>query len=86
MNRELMRALENGLTVEELIEELQQFDPKSKIVFEYQSSDYWKTRVARVVETVDEGEVGWSEYHKLPKPTDEGDENTVGVVVLNLGE
>ena len=85
--RELTNALEGGLTVEELIEELQTMDPKAKVVFEYVSSDYWRTPIARVVESVDEGlQAGWSDYHQLPCVLKEegSDEDDPAVVVLNL--
>lgn len=84
----LKRALRSGLTVAELIEELEQMDPNLRVVFAYTSSDHWGTQVARVVTTVDETSLAWNEYHSLPAPADSdeaSDKNDiVDAVVLNL--
>ena len=81
MDMDLKRKLDNGLTVAELIDELQSMDPNARVVFTYPSGDYWRSELARVVETVDEAEtrdVRWSEYHReleyKPRDDDEDDE------------
>jgi hypothetical protein len=85
----LTNALESGLTVEELIEELQSMDPESRVVFAYNYGDHGRTEVAEVVTTIDEGAVEWSEYHRMPKTieTDDGQvqDDVASVVVINLG-
>jgi hypothetical protein len=53
-------ALERGLTVEELIAELQGLDPKAKVVFHHASGDYWGTQVATPVRSVDMTDVEWA--------------------------
>jgi hypothetical protein len=88
-NQNVSRHLRDGMTVAELIEELQLMDPCARVVFAYTSNDYWRTQVARVVKTVDETTLGWSEYHNLPKPLDPdkpiGESDDVfDAVVLNL--
>jgi len=59
------------LTVKELIEELKNFDPKSPVYFAYNYGDYWKTEVASHIDTLDEEQVEWSEYHRMMKTVGE---------------
>lgn len=81
------RQLENCLTVKDLIEQLQNCDPKLPVVFEYPSGDHWRRSLAGTVETVEVERIQWSDYHdifKVPK-TDainraEGD--VVDVIIL----
>lgn len=52
--RKINRTLENALTVEELIERLQEMDPESRVVFTCDYGDYHKTQQALTVRNVDE--------------------------------
>lgn len=56
--------MSKSMTVAELIEELESMDPDAKVMFAYQSGDHWRTVVCEPVESVDEEEVKWSEYHR----------------------
>lgn len=66
-----MRNLNNTLTVDELIEILQDLKDDHggdiKVVFSYNYGDYWRTQVASGVEEVDTGYVEYSDYHNMPK-------------------
>lgn len=85
------------MTVEDLIAELQNLDPKLPVVFSYNYGDHCQSIVAELVKTVDEGQVRYSDYHRMLAvvPVDE-EEDTSGevdesnsdkkrdVVVINL--
>ena len=63
------------MTVKELIESLEGFDPNMEVKFAYNYGDYWGTEVASDVRDVDEGMVKYSDYHRMDKVVDdEGDE------------
>lgn len=68
------------MKVSELREMLENFDEDMEVHFEYNYGDHWRTTVAPKVTSVDEAEVVWSEYHRMPKiverdyDEDEGDE------------
>ena len=74
------------MTVKELIESLEGFDPNMEVKFAYNYGDYWKTEVASNVRDVDEGMVKYSDYHRMDKVVDdEGDEEefyTKTVVII----
>ena len=74
------------MTVKELIESLEGFDPNMEVKFAYNFGDYWKTEVASNVRDVDEGMVKYSDYHRMDKVVhDEGDEEefyTKTVVII----
>lgn len=85
------------MTVEDLINELKNMDPKSPVVFSYNYGDHPQTMVAELVKTVDEGQVRYSEYHRMlavvPADEEEDDSGEVDesnsdkkrdVVVINL--
>ncbi len=55
------------MRVKDLIEELENFDPESEVVFSYGYNDYWNTTVAAPAEYIDEGQVTYSEYHRQDK-------------------
>ena len=55
------------MRVQDLIDELENFDPNAEVVFSYQYGDYWNTTVAAPAEYIDEGHVVYSEYHKQDK-------------------
>jgi hypothetical protein len=84
------------MTVQELIEQLQDMDQNAEVHFAYNYGDHWRTEVAPSVGRVDEGAVVYSEYHRMDKILDadgdcefddEGreivDESTRRVVVLS---
>jgi hypothetical protein len=73
------------MTVQELIEELQQYEPTSKVHFSYNYGDHWRTTVAPEARHVEELPVIESEYHRMPKVIDEDDtryDDATHVVVI----
>lgn len=64
------------MRVRDLIEELENFDPESEVVFSYQYGDYWNTTVAAPAEYIDEGTVTYSEYHRQDKVVEMDDDET----------
>jgi len=73
------------MTVQELINELEQFDPEMEVHFAYNYGDYWKTIVAPKVSNVDMGLIKHSDYHSMDKVVDEEDETEAKeVVIINL--
>ena len=72
------------MTVKELIESLEGFDPNMEVKFAYNYGDYWGTEVASRIGDVDEGQVRYSDYHRMDKVTDYDDEadNIKTVVIL----
>jgi hypothetical protein len=61
------------MTVQQLIDQLSQFDPNTKVHFSYNYGDHWRTTVAPVVRHVEEMPIAESEYHKMPVVIDEED-------------
>jgi hypothetical protein len=55
------------MTVQELIEQLQDMDQNAEVHFAYNYGDHWRTEVAPSVGRVDEGAVVYSEYHRMDK-------------------
>jgi hypothetical protein len=78
------------MQVFQLIERLMDLDPNAEVHLSYNYGDHWSTQVAPTVDTVDEGLVKYSDYHRMDKLMDEdkmyedeGDfEGTRRVVVL----
>jgi hypothetical protein len=72
------------MTVQELIESLEGFDPNMEVKFAYNYGDYWGTEVASRIGDVDEGQVRYSDYHRMDKVTDYDDEadNIKTVVII----
>ena len=70
------------MTVQELIESLEGFDPNMEVKFAYNFGDYWKTEVASDIRRVDEDTVKYSSYHRMDKVVGEEDENMKTVVIL----
>ena len=72
------------MTVKELIESLEGFDPNMEVKFAYNYGDYWGTEVASRIGDVDEGQVRYSDYHRMDKVTDYDDEadNIKTVVII----
>lgn len=62
------------MTVAELIEELQEFDPEMPVHFAYPSGDYWKTTLTKPVSVVEIGTVEWSDYHRENRLIEDGEE------------
>lgn len=59
------------MKVQDLIDELQSYDPEAEVHFHYNYGDHWRTLVAPKVTQVFDGPVVWSEYHRMPKIADE---------------
>jgi hypothetical protein len=70
------------MTVAELIEYLQEEDQTLEVKFSYNSGDYWRTQVAKDIETVETGLVEYSDYHRMDKVV-ENDEDGTLVLLLS---
>ena len=72
------------MTVKELIQSLEGFDPNMEVKFAYNYGDYWGTEVASRIGDIDEGQVRYSDYHRMDKVTDYDDEadNIKTVVII----
>jgi len=73
------------MTVKKLIDLLQDFDENMEVKFAYNFGDYWGTEVASNVTEIDEGQVRYSDYHRMDKVVDdENDEEyyTKTVVII----
>jgi len=72
------------MTVKELMESLEGFDPNMEVKFAYNYGDYWGTEVASRIGDVDEAQVRYSDYHRMDKVTDYDDEtdNIKTVVII----
>lgn len=53
------------MKVKQLIEELETFDPEGEVYFTYNYGDYWQTCVAKSPDYLEDGQVEWSEYHRM---------------------
>lgn len=63
------------MKVSELIEMLEEMDQDAEVHFAYNYGDHWRTEVAPKVDSVDEGAVEYSDYHRMDKLVDEDDED-----------
>jgi hypothetical protein len=78
------------MKVKDLIELLAEHDPEADVHFSYCYGDHWRTEVAPTVDSISEGLVKYSEYHRMDKLMEEHDmyeeegdyEGTRRVVVL----
>jgi hypothetical protein len=70
------------MTVAELIEYLQEEDQTLEVKFSYNSGDYWRTQIAKDIETVETGLVEYSGYHRMDKVV-ENDEDGTLVLLLS---
>ena len=62
------------MKVRDLIAELQGFDQDAEVHYEYCYGDHWRTNVAPMVQSIDEGAVEYSEYHRMDRMLeDDGD-------------
>ena len=82
------------MTAQELIEILQDLDPETEIYVQHRAGDYWKTKLASLVEDGDFGHITYSSYHNQHKVVeDEGDyeddqevENKQEVFILGINQ
>ena len=58
------------MTVQELIEELSNYDSNMEVKFAYNYGDYWRTDVADDITEVYKGNVVHSSYHQTDKVID----------------
>lgn len=63
------------MTVDELIAELKQMDPNAEVHFAYNYGDHWRTQVAPKVDSVELGNVKYSDYHRMPKVVEYDDDD-----------
>lgn len=68
------------MTVQELIYELQEFDPEMEVMFSHPSGDYWGTTLASEPQVISEGEVIYSDYHRTNKVSEDGDGEIVVLI------
>jgi hypothetical protein len=59
------------MKVARLIEELQCMNPEAEVHFAYNYGDHWRTQVAPSVDSVEEGVVEFSDYHRMDKMVEE---------------
>jgi hypothetical protein len=62
------------MTVQELIEELSNYDSNMEVKFAYNYGDYWRTEVADDIREIQEENVVYSSYHQTDKVVDMDDE------------
>jgi hypothetical protein len=55
------------MKVGELMELLADFDPEAHVHIQYNYGDYWRTQVAPQVSSVGDGQVSYSDYHRMDK-------------------
>ena len=55
------------MLVSDLIEILQEMPQDAEVHFAYNYGDHWRTQVAPKVDSVDMGDVKYSDYHRMPK-------------------
>ena len=65
------------MTVAELIEYLQEQDQTLEVKFSYNSGDYWRTQIAKDIETVETGLVDYSDYHRMDKVVENDEDGTL---------
>ena len=53
------------MTVQELIAELEGFDPNAPVHIRYPSGDYWKTQCAPKITDINELPIKYSSYHRM---------------------
>jgi tRNA/tmRNA/rRNA uracil-C5-methylase (TrmA/RlmC/RlmD family) len=61
------------MKVQDLIELLQGENPEAEVHFQYNYGDHWRTQVAPTVDSVENGYVTFSDYHRMHKVVDEDD-------------
>lgn len=71
------------MTVKELIEELSLMDSEKEVLFAYPSEDYWGTVCAGEIDSIETGEVEWSDYHRTYKVKEESTEDSKSVIIIS---
>ena len=59
------------MLVSDLIAQLQDMPQDAEVHFTYNYGDHWRTQVAPKVRSVYTSSVEYSDYHRMPKLTDE---------------
>jgi len=76
------------MTIKELIEELENFEPDMEVKFGYDYGDHWHSQVCKKISDVDVRSVEYSEYHRMDKivdkDDDDDDENKNGGTIRKL--
>ena len=62
------------MNVKELIEQLQDMNPEAEVHFAYGYGDHWRTTVAPAASRVFQGQVQYSEYHRMDKMVEDEDD------------
>lgn len=80
--------LNGSMTVGELRDELNRFDPKSPVLFAHTAKDYWRSHLAERIEGISESDVFYSQYHETAQEFEQGsvsankDDDVLTVVVI----
>ena len=61
------------MTVQELIEQLSSMDKDAQVHYSYGYGDHWRTQVAPAVSSIEQGQVEYSDYHRMDKMVDDED-------------
>ena len=61
------------MKVKDLIKQLGYMDQEADVHFSYNYGDHWRTEVAPTVDSISEGLVKYSEYHRMDKLMEEHD-------------
>ena len=61
------------MKVKDLIEQLGYMDQEAEVHFSYNYGDHWRTEVAPTVDSISEGLVKYSDYHRMDQLLDEDD-------------
>jgi len=61
------------MKVKDLIEQLGFMNENAEVHFSYNYGDHWHTEVAPRVDSVEEGVVKYSDYHRMDKMVDDDD-------------
>jgi hypothetical protein len=64
--------------VHELIDLLANEDPEAEVHIAYDYGDHWHTLVAPAVRRVEPAALAYSDYHRMPKVVDEGEDDDGG--------
>ena len=62
------------MNVKELIEQLECMNPEAEVHFAYGYGDHWRTTVAPSASRVFQGQVQYSEYHRMDKLVEDEDD------------
>jgi hypothetical protein len=74
------------MNVADLIDALKQMPQDAEVHFSYRYGDHWRTQVAPQVSEIYEGQVNYSDYHRMHKVVeydcDEMDSDSKSVVLI----